>query len=346
MADAIDTQAALDFVLTLRRRWADTVYPQLKAEFDNAEPTGHDAAAIVSTVHDLPTYPWFAWLERGSQKMLWRAVCDRVAAAAPEDVSAIAPAICELNPDLVLPDWYTEWDIHLQPGGIWARESSAAVYELGARLVMLGENDDYKFHRLFGDTAIPRRSYRRIVDFGCGFGKSTWPLKRMFPDAEVIGIDLAAPCLRLAAHRAGQQGLTIRFRQASATDTGLESGSASLVTSTMFVHEVPLEVLPAVFAEAARLLEPGGLLRFLDFQLTGDRFRDLAMIEHGVRNNEPFLPPMMRADLVAMAREAGLAQARWVAFDERSAGRLRGLAWPERPEWHFPWAVLEAEKPA
>jgi hypothetical protein len=38
--------------------------------------------------------------------------------------------------------------------------------------------------------------------------------------------------------------------------------------------------------------------------------------------------------------------ARWVAFDERGAGRLDGKTWPKRPEWHFPWAVLEAEKPA
>ena len=26
----------------------------------------------------------------------------------------------------------------------------------------------------------------------------TWPLKRRFPEAEVIGLDLAEPCLRLA----------------------------------------------------------------------------------------------------------------------------------------------------
>jgi ubiquinone/menaquinone biosynthesis C-methylase UbiE len=220
------------------------------------------------------------------------------------------------------------------------------VYELGAKLVMMGDNDDYKFHRLFVSTALPARPYRRIVDLGCGFGKSTWPLKRSFPDAEVIGVDLAAPCLRLAARRADAQRLQIRFRQADAIATGLEDHSADLVTSTMLVHEVPVQVLPQVFTEAARLLAPGGVLRFLDFQPTGDAFRDLAMIEHGARNNEPFMPPMMAADLPAMARAAGLTRARWIAFDERARGRLASLDWPPRSEWHFPWAVLEAEKPA
>lgn len=336
-ADPLASAAALDFVLTLRRRWADTVYPRLRREHDS---TGG------SDVHGLPSYPWFAWLERGAQKMLWRAVGDAVVASGETIEPAGGPATVHLDPSLKLPEWYSGIDIHIQPGGIWRDDDSALVYELGAKLVMLGENDDYLFHRLFTDTAIPRRPYRCIADFGCGFGKSTWPLKARFPDAEVIGIDLAAPCLRLAAQRASRRGLEIRFRQANAADTGLEAASVDLVTSTMFVHELPLAEIARVFAEVARVLAPGGLVRFLDFQRTGDAFRDLAMTEHGARNNEPFMPPMMDADLVGMARSAGLHDVRWVAFDERGAGRLDRLEWPKRAEWHFPWAVFEAEKPA
>lgn len=285
-------------------------------------------------------------MERGSQKMLWRAVSDAVAYEPRTPSPAARTATLELDPSLQLPEWYTDWDIHLQPGGVWSSEAAAQIYELGAKLVMLGENDDYRFHHLFVQTALPARRYRRIVDLGCGFGKSTWPLKKAFPEADVIGIDLSAPCLRLAARRADEHSLRIRFRQADAIATGLDSGLADLVTSTMFVHEVPADVLPKVFSEAARLLAPGGLLRFLDFQPTGDAFRDLAMIEHGERNNEPFMPPMMAADLPAMAEAAGLVRARWTAFDERAQGQLGGLEWPSRREWHFPWAVLEAEKPA
>ncbi|HLG87205.1 MAG TPA: class I SAM-dependent methyltransferase [Alphaproteobacteria bacterium] len=339
----LESRAALDFVLTLRKRWADTLYPKLRAEFDAEDGRDNAPEAIADRVQALPGYPGFAWLERGSQKMLWRAAME-AAGSAPIPQNP-GPAALELDPGLALPDWYTEWDIHLQPGGVWSDAAAARVYELGAKLVMLGDNDDYKFHRLFVETAIPRRVYRRIVDLGCGFGKSTWPLKKAFPHAEVIGIDLARPCLELAAERASAQGLPIRFRQADATATGLEGGAADLVTSTMLIHELPLPVLADLFVEAARLLAPGGLLRFLDFQKTGDAFRDLAMEEHGARNNEPFLPPMMAADTAAMAEAAGFTNVRWTAFDEREAGRLPRLAWPARAEWHFPWAVLEAEKP-
>ncbi len=335
--DAIGRDAALDFVLALRRRWADTVYPQLRREFD---------AAPGAPVDTLPTYAWFAWLERGSQQMLWRAVGDAIGAGDRRIPPATGPATATLDPSLALPAWYTGCDIHVQPGGVWRDDESALVYELGAKLVMLGENDDYRFHRLFVETSVPTRAYRRIVDFGCGFGKSTWPFKALFPEAEVIGIDLSAPCVRLAALRAGERGLAVQFRQANAVASGLEAGSTDLVTSTMLVHEMPVAEIGRLFVEAARVLAPGGLLRFLDFQRTGDAFRDLAMVEHGRRNNEPFMPLMMAADLPAMAQSAGFVNARWVAFDERAQGRLGELAWPTRAEWHFPWAVLEAEKPA
>jgi ubiquinone/menaquinone biosynthesis C-methylase UbiE len=159
----------------------------------------------------------------------------------------------------------------------------------------------------------------------------------------VIGIDFSVPCLELAASRAGALGLPIRFCQADACATGLERGSFDLVTSTMLVHELPVEVLPRLFSEAARLLAPGGIVAFLDFQFTGDGFCDLAMTEHSTRNNEPFMAPMMAADLAGMADAAGLKSAHWTAFDERGAGDLGAPRWPRRREWHFPWAVLHAE---
>jgi ubiquinone/menaquinone biosynthesis C-methylase UbiE len=337
----LEEQAALDFVLTLRRRWADTLYPHVAEAFEAAgEERRNDPHAVADVAHALPAYAWFGWMERGAQKMLWRASQDAVAADGTPD----APAAD--RPPFDLPAWYTDWDIHLQPGGVWSDAKAARVYELGAKLVMLGENDDYLFHRLFVDTAVPRRDYGRIVDLGCGFGKSTWPFKAAFPDAEVIGVDLAAPCLDLAGQRAAEKGLEVRFQQADALDTGLPSASADLVTSTMFLHEIPIERMERVFEEAARLLRPGGLVRFLDFQFTGDPLRDLTIVEHGERNNEPFMPPMMSADLIAMAEAAGLKNPRWRAFDERGAGLLQTLSWPKRREWHFPWAVLEAEKAA
>lgn len=336
----LDQASRLDFVLTLRRRWADALYPALASQMAGA---GGDAA---ETAAQLPLHDWFAWLERGSQKMLWRATQDAVLANGGEGAAVTDDELLELDPGLKLPDWYTDWDIHVQPGGIWRNRQTAETYELGAKLVMLGDNDDYLFHTLFAETAVPDRAYQRIVDMGCGFGKSAWPFKRLYPEAEVIGVDLAAPCLTMGHEKCAAMNLPVRFLQRNCCDTGLEEAAADLVTSTMLLHELPPEPLEEAIREAARLLAPGGLLRMLDFRYTSEPLRDHVMTGHGARNNEPFMPHAMAADTVGMCEAAGLLNAKWVAFDERGAGRLGDLRWPERGEWHFPWAVLEAEKPA
>ncbi|HTI67861.1 MAG TPA: hypothetical protein VL460_10005, partial [Caulobacteraceae bacterium] len=99
MSVGLDERAALDFVLAMRRRWADTLYPHLRAEFDAAAPDArpNDPQALAPVVHGLPAYPWFAWMERGSQKMLWRAVSDAVVAA-PAAEGGTGPATLELDP--------------------------------------------------------------------------------------------------------------------------------------------------------------------------------------------------------------------------------------------------------
>jgi ubiquinone/menaquinone biosynthesis C-methylase UbiE len=354
-ATALDERSTMDFVLTLRRRWADTLYPALRDEYDAkvatlpAEPSdGHEAAEVM---HDLTLYPWFSWMERGQQKMLWRSVQDAVL----NRWDSLAPMLLppdgvpigslELKPDFVLPKYYTAIDIHIQPGGVWSDDTSALVYEEGAQIVMLRQNDEYLFHQLFAQTVLPDGPHQRIVDLGCGFGKSTRPLVDRFPGTEVIGIDLSAPNLRLAHATAERMGKPIRFIQADGAATGLESASADVVTGTMFLHEMPMKHVEEVLHEAARLLRPGGSIHFLEFSCTGDPFRDATNYEHGERNNEPWIPVLMDADVIGMCERAGLTGARWTPFDEREHG-LSPQGWGHRNEWHFPWAVLSAEKPA
>lgn len=354
-ATALDERSTLDFVLTLRRRWADTLYPALRDQYEarvagaaERPADGHRAAEVM---RGLDLYPWFSWMERGQQKMLWRSVQDAVMsrwdALAPmlEPPAEGAGGSLELVPDFELPKYYTAIDIHIQPGGVWSDDTSALVYEEGAQIVMLRRNDEYLFHTLFAETVVPDGPHRRIVDLGCGFGKSTRPLVDRFPDAEVIGIDLSAPNLRLAHATAERLGKPIRFMQADGAVTRLEDGSADVVTGTMFLHEMPMKHVEEVLHEAARILRPGGSIRFLEFSVTGDPFRDATNYEHGERNNEPWIPVLMDADVIGMCERAGLVGAHWTAFDERERG-LSPEGWGERDEWHFPWAVLSAEKPA
>lgn len=347
----LDERSAVDFVLGLRKRWSDTVYPAMVAEFDSkSKKRPETVAEAENAIKDLSLYPWFSHLERAQQKMLWKTVGDAVVTRREELVEQLdsvppGPGRLELNPDLTLEDWYTDYDIHIQPGSFFSDDLSSYVYELGARIVMLRDNDGYKFHNLFTATALPDLpNATRVVDMGCGFGKSTRPLKRKYPTAEVIGVDLAAPGLRLAHLEARAEGLDITYRQADARHTGVEPGTCDVVTGTMVLHEMPEQVIRETIQEAARILKPGGTMAFLEFMPTGDVIRDATIYGHAERNNEPFFRDLFGADTVGMCRDAGLADARWTPFDERVEG-LRPQGWGHRPEWHFPWAVLSATKP-
>jgi ubiquinone/menaquinone biosynthesis C-methylase UbiE len=339
-----EDRAYLDFVLGMKQYFGTVLYPDLHAHCDRHE--AHAKSLAVET----PTYPLFEWLEHNTQKMMWRRLEGMLRPHAAEleaelDTPREAPlGSLHLDPALKLPRYYAETEFHIQPGGVWPGATNTFVYEVGAKIVMLGQNDDYRFHRLFVETAIPRRAYGDILDLGCGFGKSTRPFVDAFPEARVVGIDLSAPNLKLAHHQAERLRKPLAFYQRAAEATGFEDASFDLVTATMLIHELPMPVLRQVLTEAARLLRPGGLLVILDFAHTGDQCLDFVMDGHGARNNEPYLPHLFRTDVPGLLAEVGFLSPEVLPFDERGGGLRADGTWPSRAEWHFPWVVTRATR--
>lgn len=348
----LDERSSADFILSLRKQWAATVYPAFINEYESSGEQVSTPEEGERKLKKMALYPWFSHLERIGQKMMWRLGSDVVFRCSDELLSQInsVPAVgkgsLKLDPNLELPKWYTDTDIHMQPGSFYSNDLSGYVYQFGARIVMLRDNDGYKFHKLFANTALPDLPENaRVVDIACGFGKSTRPLVSRYPGAEVIGVDLAAPGLKLAHAEAEAEGLPIHFRQEDGRKVDLPDSSVDLVTGTMILHEMPQAAIIETIEEAARLLKPGGVIRFLEFQPTGDPVRDATIYEHAERNNEPYFRDLFATDLIKVCHQLGLTDAKWVAFDERADG-LRPQGWPQRSDWHFPWCVLQATKVA
>lgn len=102
---------------------------------------------------------------------------------------------------------------------------------------------------------------RRLLDFGCGAGASTVVLARMFPDTEIVGIDLSDEMLDLARARARFYGsANIQFlRSPGEQELPANIGMFDFISfSAVFEHMLPAErrvLMPKIWA----LLKPGGV---------------------------------------------------------------------------------------
>jgi len=97
-----------------------------------------------------------------------------------------------------------------------------------------------------------------VVDLGSGTGLST----RIWAERadEVVGVE-PSPEMRAQAEAATSDG-NVRFVQAYAQATGLPGGEVDLVTCSQALHWMEPE---PTFAEAARLLRPGGVFAAYDY---------------------------------------------------------------------------------
>src|SRR6185369_14316282 len=116
---------------------------------------------------------------------------------------------------------------------------------------------------------------------GSGTGLSTRPWAERAD--EVVGVE-ASPEMREQAE-AATQAENVRFVQAYAQATGLPDGAADIVTCSQALHWMEPE---PTFAEAARILRPGGIFAAYDYDWPPlvDPEVDEAFIAHRERRAE------------------------------------------------------------
>ncbi len=354
--------AAQSFLLGAKQFWTRRIYPEVRAEYERrvsrsgVRPTEAEGAAAL--MRDSTLYQYYAWLERHMQRFkysgryglqVWHAQ-DRERLLGTLDAAEAegAARLLQLDPQMEMPRYYTSCDIHQHPGGVWSDPVAGFVYERGARTTtpLAGVRHLDLHDRLTEAALADRPSPQRILDMGCGFGKSTRPFYRQCADAQIDAIDLAAPCLRVAAREAAKAGAgNVRFRQMSAAATDYDEAQFDLVTSTMLLHEMPPPVIETTLREAYRVLKPGGRMVHLDFlpqvQPGADAFAQFIHYGHGRRNNEPFMEPLSEMELEEILRRIGFANVRIVPFEEAD-----GALSPEYRNWRFPWCVIAAERDA
>jgi len=335
-------------LIAMRRFWSTTLYARLRDEYEATilgkprPQTLDDARPIVDT---LPSLRRWAWLDRHVQDRLWQDVGQMVDQRADALAACLDPldddlGSIEIDPNQIYPDYYSQTDFHRQIGGIWKDDRGAAIYAMGARVIHIGKNDNFGLHDAFAKD-LSAKIPQRILDLACGFGKTTFSLKKIFPDAVVDGIDLAAPCLRLGNRMANDWGLAINWRQGNIEHLPYEENEFDLITTTMTLHELPLSSIHQVFSEAYRVLKPGGTLVTIENPLMGEPLCDVLTQYHSQIIKEPFHFDFRLADMKDFALEAGFSEVEdraWFPFGNKAEAHqgLKG--------WLTPWLWTEANK--
>ncbi|MBV8653509.1 MAG: methyltransferase domain-containing protein [Alphaproteobacteria bacterium] len=172
----------------------------------------------------------------------------------------------------------------------WNAEAGRTWVELQAQIDRTIEPFDRE-----GMRALAPRQGERIIDIGCGCGQTTVELAaQVGPSGAAIGVDISAPMLEVARHRAVPSGAARpEFRQIDAQtgDLGEQAFDAMFSRFGVMFFSDP----PAAFANIRKALRPSGRLTFVCWRpLTENHWMRVPM-----EAARPLLPPMPPADPTA-----------------------------------------------
>merc|ERR1719323_785440 len=169
------------------------------------------------------------------------------------DVDVLPPGV-----SIDMPYHFNKTFVHFLPQGYLNGHTVRISYLGKTKFNFLDEHKVEEWiRRLHGD-----KSPKRILDIGTGPGFSAFTYARVFPEAEVVGVDLAAPYIRFARQWNEIRNVSnVQFYAANAEDLSwLESESFDLINYAYVLHEMPADNAMMVIREMHRLLRPGGTM--------------------------------------------------------------------------------------
>lgn len=332
-----DEEARESFCRSLAVKLAANIRPPLKDIYESAvkpdfveqhgrEPTFREIAREMRKTDSARL--WYR-MRTDNQDRMYAVSGDMIARNAEhltERACAASGALgsLTLDPDMKMPRYLTETDIHRKPGGYHMElvpndVSPGAQYDRTIALHNMGSqginNDDpARSIATWIRETYPDIKPKSILDIGCTIGNNTLPYKEVFPDADVIGIDASAPCLRYAHARACALGVDVHFKQINAENMSFEDGTFDLVVSRILLHETSAKALPLIIKECHRVLNPGGLMIHCD----APQFECLTPYQASLRdwdatcNNEPFMLTVYDMSLQDLYQECGFDREQYV----------------------------------
>ena len=209
------------------------------------------------------------------------------------------------------PSYYLQ-NFHFQSGG-WMTQESAQRYDTQVEVLLNGTANATRrqalrpLHEVFAGRDQRRL---RLLDVGCGTGRSLDFFKQAWPRLPALGIDMSEAYIA-EARRHLKRWCWINFIIANGEAIPLDDESQDAVTSTFMFHELPPKVRRNVFREFARVLKRGGRLVLIDSIQIGDESDYDGMLELFPQSyHEPYFASYLREDFAAIATAGGLTHIR------------------------------------
>jgi ubiquinone/menaquinone biosynthesis C-methylase UbiE len=203
---------------------------------------------------------------------------------------------------------YYRRNFHWQTDGYFS-DHSAEVYELGVELLFRGTADVMRRQIIPPITRYVRAmggaDRLRLLDVGCGTGRTLHQLSRTHPEMQLHGVDLSPAYIRTARRRlADVSQLTLAVENGEALPWA--DATFDVVTSVYLFHELPRNARRNVVREMLRVVKPGGLIVLEDSaQLAESSVIETALREFPREFHEPFYADYLEDDLAALLAEVG-----------------------------------------
>lgn len=154
----------------------------------------------------------------------------------------------------------------------------------------------------------------RLLDVGCGTGTlAIAAARRLRGCGQVAGVDPAPRQVERARAKARRSRMEVDFKQGTIEDLPFPDESFDVVTSTLMMHHLPVELQRQGLGEIKRVLRPAGRLIIADFDYVegADHHREPARNGHGGAHELP-----------SVLQDAGftVAQTRRIAFPKAHRG--------------------------
>lgn len=181
------------------------------------------------------------------------------------------------------------------------------LYDVGMRLTF----PERRLKTRLLESAAIREGFQ-ILDLGCGTGTLLLLAKRMYPRADLTGVDIDSAILERARRKAQRAGASIRLERASATALPFSDASFHRVLTTLVLHHLDSQGKVGALAEAFRVLRAAGEIHIADFGSPQGFLTRLASWvvehvgrEHVMENVRGMIPGMMAAAGFIHVEETG-----------------------------------------